>query len=130
MIIGESAQVISKNQFPSQKKILENSGPSVNSSVHRRVFFQRLAQGSQRITNGVTNYFVPAVIFIAISALVGWHFVGVTGATFSVTGVTFSLLSFFSAIILAVVLVFLVLLSYSCCIDEGLATTSCLLDDP
>ena len=80
--------------------------------VLRRVFLQRLVQERhlQRIADDVANYFVPAVIFIAIAAGVGWYFVGVTGATFSVTGATFSLLSFFSAIILAVVLVLLVLL--------------------
>jgi hypothetical protein len=94
MIIGENVQANSKNQFPSQKKISE---------VPRRVFsqrrlFKRLAQERhlQRIPEDVVKYFVPAVIFIAISAGVGWYFVGVTGATFSVTGVTFSLLSFFS----------------------------------
>jgi P-type Cu+ transporter len=105
MIIGGSAQVNSKNQFPSQKKISENSRPSVSSTVPRRVFLHRLAQErhSQRIADDVANYFVPAVIFIAIAAGVGWYFVGVTGATFS-------LLSFFSAIILALVLVLLVLL--------------------
>jgi Cu+-exporting ATPase len=110
MIIGGSAQANSKNQFPSQKKISENSRPSVSSTVPRRV--HRLAQERdlQRIADDVANYFVPAVIFIAIAAGVGWYFVGVTGATFSVTGATFSLLSFFSAVILAVVLVLLVLL--------------------
>jgi P-type Cu+ transporter len=112
MIIGGSAQANSKNQFPSQKKISENSRPSVSSTVPRRVFLQRLAQERhlQRIADDVANYFLPAVIFIAIAAGVGWYFVGVTGATFSVTGTTFSLLSFFSAIILALVLVLLVLL--------------------
>ncbi|MGC2571056.1 MAG: hypothetical protein WA364_06045 [Candidatus Nitrosopolaris sp.] len=64
----------------------------------------------QRIADDVVNYFVPAVIFIAIVAGVGWYFVGVTGATFTVTSTSSSLLSFFSAIILAVVLVLLVLL--------------------
>ena len=110
MIIGGRAQANSKNQFPSQKKISENSRPSVSSTVPRRVFLQRLAQEIhlRRIADDVVNYFVPAVIFIAIAAGAGWYFVGVTGATFSVTGVTFSLLSFFSAIILAVVLVLLV----------------------
>jgi cation transport ATPase len=112
MIIGGSAQVNNENQFPSQKKISENSRPSVNSTVPRRLFLQRLAQERhlQRIIDDVANYFVPAVIFIAISAGVGWYLVGVTGATFSVTDVTFSLVSFFSAIILAVVLVLLILL--------------------
>jgi cation transport ATPase len=109
MIIGGSAQANSKNQFPSQKKISENSRPSVSS---RRVFLQRLAQERhlQRIADDVANYFVPAIIFIAIAVGVGWYFVGVTGATFSITGANFSLLSFFSAIILALVLVLLVLL--------------------
>jgi hypothetical protein len=112
MIIGGSAQANSKNQFPPQKKISENSRPSFSSTVPRRVFLHRLAHERhlQRIADDVTNYFVPAVIFIAIAAGVGWYFVGVTGATFSVTGATFSLLSFFSAIILAVVLLLLVLL--------------------
>jgi hypothetical protein len=117
MIIAANAQANSKNEFPSQKKISENSRPSVSSTVPRTVFsqrrlFKRLAQERhlQRIPDDVAKYFVPAVIFIAISAGVGWYFVGVTGATFSVTGVTFSLLSFFSVIILAVVLVLLVLL--------------------
>jgi cation transport ATPase len=109
MIIGGSAQVNNENQFPSQKKISENRRSSVSSTVPRRVFLQRLAQEIhlQRIIDDVANYFVPAVIFIAISAGVGWYLVGVTGATFSVTDVTFSLVS---AIILAVVLVLLVLL--------------------
>ena len=113
MIIGGSAQANSKNQLPSQKKISENSRPSVSSTVPtRRVFLQRLAQERhlQRIIDDVANYFVPAVIFIAITAGVGWYFVGVTGTTFSVTDVTFSLVSFFSAIVLGVVLVLLVLL--------------------
>jgi P-type Cu+ transporter len=112
MIIGVNAQANSKNQFPSQKKKSENSRPPVCSTVPRRVFSQRLAQKRhlQRIADDVANYFVPAVIFIAIAAGVGWYFVGVTDATFSVTGATFSLLSFFSAIILAVVIVLLVLL--------------------
>ena len=85
---------------------------SGSSTVPRRVFLQRLEQERhlQRIIDDVANYFVPAVIFIAISAGVGWYLVGVTGATFSVTDVTFSLVSFFSAIILGVVLVLLVLL--------------------
>lgn len=110
MIIGGSAQANSKNQDPSQKKISENSRPSASSTVPRTV--HRLAQERhlQRIADDLANYFVPAVIFIAIAAGVGWYFVGLTGATFSVTGATFSLLSFFSAIILAVVLVLLVLL--------------------
>ena len=108
---GGSAQVNNENQFPSQKKLSENSRPSVSSIVPRRVFLQRLAQERhlQRIIDDVANYFVPVVIFIAITAGVGWYFVGVTGATFTVTS-TSSLLSFFSAIILAVVLVLLVLL--------------------
>ncbi|MGC2571454.1 MAG: hypothetical protein WA364_08075 [Candidatus Nitrosopolaris sp.] len=74
--------------------------------------YRRLAQERhlQRIADDVANYFVPAIIFIAIAAGVGWYFVGVTGATFSITGANFSLLSFFSAIILALVLVLLVLL--------------------
>jgi cation transport ATPase len=115
MIIGGSAQANSENQCPSHKKISENSRPSVSSTVPR-VFLQRLAQERylQSIIDDVANYFVPAVIFIAISAVVGWYFVGVTGATFSVTGATFSLLSFFSAIILAIVLVLLVLLVLLC----------------
>jgi cation transport ATPase len=90
MIIGGNAQANSKDQFPSQKKIL-----SQERHLHR-------------IANNVAKYFVPAVIFIVISAGVGWYLVGVTGATFSVTG-AYSLLSFFSVIILAVVLVLLVL---------------------
>jgi len=112
MIIGGSAQVNNENQFPSQKKISENSRPSVSSTVPRRVFLQRLEQERhlQRIIDDVANYFVPAVIFITISGGVGWYLVGVTGATFSVTDVTFSLVSFFSVIILGVVLVLLVLL--------------------
>ena len=112
MIIGGSAQANSKNQFPSQKKISENIRPSFSSTVPRRVFLNRLAHERhlQKIADDITNYFVPAVIFIAIAAGAGWYFVGVTGATFSVTGATFSLLSFFSAMILAVVLVLLVLL--------------------
>jgi hypothetical protein len=117
MIIEGNVQTNSKNRFPSQKKISENSRPSVSSTVPSRVFsqrrfFKRLAQEKhlQRIADDVANYFVPAVIFIAISAGVGWYFVGVTGATFSATAVTFSLLSFFSAIILAVVVVLLVFL--------------------
>jgi cation transport ATPase len=64
----------------------------------------------RRIADDIAKYFVPAVIFIAISAGVGWYFVGVTGAAFPVTGATFSLLSFLSVIILAVVVVLLVLL--------------------
>ena len=112
MIIGGSTQVNNENQFPSQKKISENSRPSVSSTVPRRVFLQRLAQERhlQRIIDDVANYFVPVVIFIAMTAGVGWYFVGVTGTTFSVSDVTFSLVSFFSAIILGVVLVLLVLL--------------------
>ena len=71
MIIGGSAQANSKNQFPSQKKISENSRPSVSSTVPRRV--HRLAQERhlQRIADDVANYFVPAVIFIAIAAGAG-----------------------------------------------------------
>jgi P-type Cu+ transporter len=105
MIIEGSAQANSKNQFPSHKKFSENSRRSVSSAVPRRVFLQRHAQERhlQRIADDIANYFVPAVIFIAIAAGVGWYFVGVTGATFS-------LLSFFSAIILALVIVLLVLL--------------------
>ena len=112
MIIGGNAQANSKNQFPSQKKISENIRPSFSSTVPRRFFLHRLAHERhlQRIADDVTNYFVPAVVFIAIAAGVGWYFVGVTGTTFSVSDVTFSLVSFFSAIILAVVLVLLVLL--------------------
>ena len=119
MIIEANAQANSKNQFPSQKKISGNRPSSISSTVPRRVFSQRetLVQETrtgktsmQRMADHVAKYFVPAVIFIAISGGVGWYFVGVTGATFSVTGATFSLLSFFSAIILAVVLVLLVLL--------------------
>lgn len=112
MIIGGSAQANSKTQFPSQKKISEKSRPSFSGTLPRGVFLHRLAHERylQRIADDVTNYFVPALIFIAITAGVGWYFVGVTGATFSVTGATFSLLSFLSAIILAVVLVLLALL--------------------
>jgi cation transport ATPase len=113
MITGRNAQANSKNQFPSQKKISGNSRPSsISSTVPRRLFSQRetLVQETrtgktsiQRMADHVAKYFVPAVIFIAISGGVGWYFVGVTG-------VTFSLLSFCSLIILAIVLVLLVLL--------------------
>src|SRR5215467_15602998 len=97
MIIGGRAQVNNENQFPSQKKISENSRPSVSSTVPRRVFLQRLEQERhlQRIIDDVANYFVPVVIFIAISGGVGWYLVGVTGATFSVSCYFFTCFIFF-----------------------------------
>jgi Cu+-exporting ATPase len=48
----------------------------------------------QRMADQVAKYFVPAVMLIAISAGLGWYFVGVIG-------VTFSLLAFVSVIIIA-----------------------------
>jgi hypothetical protein len=65
--VGGSAQANSKNQFPSQKKISENSRPSFSSIIPRRVFLQRLAHERhlQRIADDVTNYFVAAVIFLS-----------------------------------------------------------------
>src|SRR5437870_7918365 len=48
----------------------------------------------QKMADQVAKYFVPAVIFIAISAGLGWYFIGGIG-------LTFSLLAFVSVIIIA-----------------------------